>query len=112
MAYPEFLLILTGSQIKKYLKDVSMDPTTSTFSFTQVILVWTLLGLLLTWLITFIVLALRSFVAKKTEWEDTATLSGAFPSIATPAQEHAVETVLVSAHSPVEVPGDSHLYGS
>jgi len=82
-----------------------MDPTTSTFSFTQVILVWTLLGLLLTWLITFIVLALRSFVAKKTEWEDTATLSGAFPSIATPA-------VLVSAHSPVEVPGDSHLYGS
>ncbi len=50
-----------------------MDPTTSTFSFTQVILVWTLLGLLLTWLITFIVLALRSFVAKKTEWEDTAT---------------------------------------
>lgn len=82
-----------------------MDPTTSTFSFTQVILVWTLLGILVTWLITFIVLALRSFVAKKTEWEDTATLSGAFPSIATPTQERAVETVLVSAHSPVEVPG-------
>jgi hypothetical protein len=82
-----------------------MDPTTSTFSFTQVILVWTLLGLLLTWLITFIVLALRSFVTKKTEWEDASTLSSSFPPRSTPTQEHAVEAVLVSAHSPVGVPG-------
>ena len=81
-----------------------MDVTTSAFSFTQVILAWTLLGLLLTWLITFTILALRSFFAKKAEWEDTLTLSGAFPALTiiyTP--KHAAGTALVSAHSPVEV---------
>jgi hypothetical protein len=57
-----------------------MDVTTSAFSFTQVILTWTLLGVLLTWLITFAILALRSFFTKKAEWEDTLTLSGAFPA--------------------------------
>jgi hypothetical protein len=82
-----------------------MEVTTSTFSFTQVILAWTLLGILLTWLITFIVLALRSYVTKKTEWEDTSTASSSFPAKSTPTQEHADGAVLVSAHSPVEVPG-------
>lgn len=47
-----------------------MDVTTSTFSPTQMILAWTLLGLLLIWFITFTVLALRAFITKKAEWED------------------------------------------
>ncbi len=80
-----------------------MDVTTSAFSFTQVILTWTLLGVLLTWLITFAILALRSFFTKKAEWEDTLTLSGAFPALSIHTQKHAAGTALVSAHSPVEV---------
>src|SRR5215470_2849889 len=80
-----------------------MDVTTSAFSFTQVILAWTLLGLLLTWLITFAILALRSFFTKKARWEDTLTPSGSLPALSMPAQKHAAGTVLVSAHSAVEV---------
>jgi len=47
-----------------------MNVTTSTFSLTQTILAGTLLVLLLTWLITFSVLALREYTNRKTEWED------------------------------------------
>lgn len=77
-----------------------MDITTSAFSFTQVILAWTLLGILLTWLITFAILALRSFFTKKAEWEDTLTSSGAFPAVSIYTQKHTAEAALVSAHSP------------
>ena len=62
-----------------------MDVTTSTFSATQIILAWTLLGLLLTWLITFTVLALRAFVSKKAEWKDLPTPSKSFPAIPKPS---------------------------
>jgi hypothetical protein len=58
-----------------------MDVTTSPFSLTQMILAWTLLGLLLTWLITFTLLALRSFVMKKAEWEDLPTPTKPLPAI-------------------------------
>jgi hypothetical protein len=68
-----------------YKEDVSMDVTTSTFSPTQVILAWTLLGLLLTWLITFTVLALHAFVSKKAEWKDLPTRSKPFPAIPKPS---------------------------
>ncbi len=80
-----------------------MDVTTSAFSFTQVILAWTLLGLLLTWLITFAILALRSFFTKKAGWEDTPTLSSSFPALSIHTQKHAARTALISAHSPLEV---------
>ena len=80
-----------------------MDVTTSAFSFTQVILAWTLLGLLSTWLITFSILALRSLFTNKAEWEDTLTLSGSFPALSRYTQKHAAGTALVSAHSPLEV---------
>jgi hypothetical protein len=58
-----------------------MNITTTTFSITQMILAWTLLGLLLTWLITFTMLALRSFVKKKAEWEDLPTPSRPLPAL-------------------------------
>jgi hypothetical protein len=58
-----------------------MNVTTSTFSLTQMILAWTLLGLLLSWLITFTVLALRSFIMKKDEWVDFPTPSTPFPAV-------------------------------
>ena len=58
-----------------------MNITTSTFSITQMILAWTLLGMLLTWLITFTILALRSFVKKKAEWEDFSTPSRPLPAL-------------------------------
>jgi hypothetical protein len=58
-----------------------MNVTTSTFSLTQMILAWTLLGLLLSWMITFTVLALHSFVMKKDEWEDLPMPSRPFPAL-------------------------------
>ena len=58
-----------------------MDVTTSTFSPTQMILAWTLLGLLLTWFITFTLLALRTFLTRKAEWEDLRRPSKSFPVI-------------------------------
>ena len=56
-----------------------MNVTTSSFSATQMILAWTLLGLLLSWLIIFTALALREFVMKKAEWEDFPTPSRPIP---------------------------------
>src|SRR5258708_33190587 len=79
-----------------------MDVTTSAFSFTQVILAWTLLGLLLTWLITFTILALRSFFAKKAEWEDTLTLSGAFPALVTLEVHHLLHHTTSTDHTPLQ----------
>lgn len=84
-----------------------MDVTTSAFSFTQVILAWTLLGLLLIWLITFAILALRSFFTNKAEWEDSLTHSGSFPALSIPTQKHAAGTALISAHSPVLISSNS-----
>lgn len=65
-----------------------MNVTTSSFSPAQMILAWTLLGLLLSWLILFTILALREFVMKKAEWEDLPTPSRPIPAISTqPAEE-------------------------
>ena len=58
-----------------------MDVTTSAFSPNQMILAWTLLGLLLTWFITFTLLALRTFLTKKDEWEDLRRPAKSFPVI-------------------------------
>ena len=46
-----------------------MDPSTN-FSLTQLIIVWTLLGLLLTWMVVFAVLALRSHSRESWAEED------------------------------------------
>jgi hypothetical protein len=65
-----------------------MNVTTTSFSPTQMILAWTLLGLLLSWLIIFTALALREFVNKKVEWEVLPTPSRPIPTIsAQPAEE-------------------------
>ena len=65
-----------------------MNVTTSAFSPTQMILAWTLLGLLLTWLITFTVLALRVFVSNKNkEWNDLPTPARSSPAISTQSSE-------------------------
>ena len=58
-----------------------MNVTTSSFSATQMILAWTLLGLLLSWLIIFTALALREVVKKKADWEDLPTPSRPIPAI-------------------------------
>ncbi len=52
---------------------------------TQLLLVWTLLGLLLTWLIIFTVLAFRSSPQEKIEPDDVPTPSKSFPAISAPA---------------------------
>jgi tellurite resistance protein TehA-like permease len=57
-----------------------MNVTTSTFSITQMILAWTLLALLVGWMIIFAVLALRVFF-KNAEWEDLPTPSRPHPAI-------------------------------
>ena len=58
-----------------------MNVTTSAFSLTQMILAWTLLGLLVSWLIIFAALALRVFVMKNADWEDLPTPSRPVPVI-------------------------------
>ncbi len=66
-----------------------MNVTTTSFSPTQTILAWTLLGLLLSWLIIFTILALREFVMKKADWEDVPTPSRPIPIIGEqPKEEH------------------------
>ncbi len=60
-----------------------MNVTTSAFSPTQMILAWTLLVLLLTWLITFSVLALRVYANRKAEWEDLPMPTVPYPAIST-----------------------------
>jgi hypothetical protein len=58
-----------------------MNVTTSAFSLTQMILAWTLLGLLVGWLIIFAALSLRVFVMKNADWEDLPTPSRPVPVI-------------------------------
>ncbi|HLH64024.1 MAG TPA: hypothetical protein VKV20_20295 [Ktedonobacteraceae bacterium] len=52
---------------------------------TQLLLVWTLLGLLLTWLIVFAVLAFRSSPKEKIEPDTMPTPSRSFPVVSAPA---------------------------
>ena len=65
-----------------------MNVTTSSFSPIQMILAWTLLGLLFSWLIIFTALALREFVMKKAEWEDLPTPTRPIPAV---SKQSAVE---------------------
>jgi hypothetical protein len=64
-----------------------MNVTTTSFSPTQMILTWTLLGLLLSWLIIFTVLALREFVMKKAELEDLPTPTRPIPAVSKQSAE-------------------------
>ncbi len=74
-------------------EDVSMNVTTSTFTGTQMILAWTLIGLLVSWLIIFAALSLRVFVMKNTEFEDLPSPFRPLPTISaqpTDSQPHYV----------------------
>ena len=82
-----------------------MNVTTSGFSTTQIILVWTLLGLLFSWLIIFSVLALHDFVKKNAEWEDVPAPSR--PILATSTQSEEEER----RYAGVAI-GNSHHEGS
>jgi hypothetical protein len=64
-----------------------MNVTTSSFSPTQMILAWTLLGLLLSWLIIFTGLALRDLVMKKAEYEDLPTPTRPIPTFSAQPEE-------------------------
>jgi hypothetical protein len=64
-----------------------MNVTTSSFSPIQMILAWTLLGLLFSWLIIFTALALRDFVMKKAEWEDLPTPTRPIPAFSKQPEE-------------------------
>lgn len=65
---------------------------------TQVILVSTLLGLLLTWLVTFTVLALRAQPLEKALRDDQSTPSGSFPAIS------------IQTSRPIPVPSSAGLH--
>jgi hypothetical protein len=75
---------------------MSMNVTTSGFSPAQMILAWTLLGLLFCWFIIFTVLALRDFVMKKAEWEDVPTPSRPLAAISTQPTEEQRQYVWVA----------------
>ena len=57
-----------------------MDPSTN-FSLTQLILVWTLLGFLLTWMVVFAVLAIRTHSRESWAQEDVPAPSQPVPVI-------------------------------
>jgi hypothetical protein len=67
----------------------------------QVLLVWTLLGLLLTWLLIFTVLALRSSTREKVEPKDLPTPSRSFPALSAPATLHVITSSSVGVTLPV-----------
>jgi hypothetical protein len=73
-----------------------MNVTTSTFTLTQMILAWTLLGLLVSWLIIFATLALRAFVMKNAEWEDLPTRSRPLPAISAQPADTQLQYVRVA----------------
>lgn len=65
---------------------------------TQLLLVWTLLGLLLTWLIIFAVLAFRRPKSDTFEPDDRPTPSRSFPAVSAPA------TLQIMTSPPAGVP--------
>lgn len=64
-----------------------MNPSAA-IPFTQMIVSWTLLGVLLAWMFFFAFLALRSLRIEKREMADLPTPSGAFPALAPQTQLH------------------------
>ncbi len=72
-----------------------MNVTTSAFSLTQMILAWTLLALLVGWLIIFAALALRVFF-KNAEWEDLPTPSRPHPAIYVQSADSQLQYVRVA----------------
>lgn len=72
-----------------------MYVTTSTFSLTQMVLAWTLLALLVGWLIIFATLSLRVFF-KNAEWEDLKTASRPHPAISIQPADSQLQYVRVA----------------
>lgn len=75
----------------------------TTLTPTQLLLVWTLLGLLLTWLVIFTVLAFRSSTREKVEMDHLPTPSRSFPALSAPATLHIITSSPVGAPLPVAV---------
>lgn len=80
-----------------------MDPSTS-FTLTQMILAWTLLGILLVWMITAAVLALKGLPREKLEVTDTPTPARSFPAVSAGGPLHKmtpahVETPRAAVHA-------------
>lgn len=71
----------------------------TTLTLTQMLLIWTLLGLLLSWLIIFTVLAFRSSTREKVEPDDLPTPSRSFPALSAPAMLQ-----IITSSSPVGAP--------
>ena len=83
---------------------------------TQVLLVWTLLGLLLTWLLIFTFLALRSSTQEKVDPKDLPTPARSFPALSAPATLHVISSSSAGVTLPVvaaiEAAGDGrHSHG-
>lgn len=68
---------------------------------TQQLLVWTLLGLLLSWLIIFAVLAFRRPKKDTIEPDDTPTPSRSFPALSAPATLQIMTSPPVGVARPV-----------
>jgi len=85
-----------------------MDPSTN-FSLTQLIIVWTLLGFLLTWMVVFAVLAIRSHSRETLTQEDIPAPSRHLPRISSlllkllRVRSQSAETVNAESTMPSEV---------
>ena len=58
----------------------------------QILLVWTLLGILLTWLVIFAILAFRSSSREKVDAKDLPTPSRSFPALTASTTLHVVSS--------------------
>jgi hypothetical protein len=65
---------------------------TTTLTPMQILLVWTLLGILLTWLVIFAVLALRSSSREKVDPKDLPTPHRSFAAVTASATLHVVSS--------------------
>ncbi len=67
-------------------------------SITQLVLIWILLGFLLTWMITFAILAIRPQSRNNVKREEQLTPSQPLPAISTPSVLHVIVSQPLPSH--------------
>jgi len=67
-------------------------------SITQLVLIWILLGSLLTWMITFAILAIRPQSRNNVKWEERLTASQPLQAISTPSVLHVIVSQPLPPH--------------
>jgi hypothetical protein len=83
-------------------EDAHVDVQTA-MTPTQLLLIWTLMGLLLTWMILFALLALRPELNRKADFEDLSASTGSFPQLHVIVNQQAEKQAIRLEESAIEV---------